>query len=280
MKEVKRKMDYTIESQLIRTLIATAIVACLYLLLNRGLKKVCDRIDDHYYVTTLRKVGQNFIQYSFFLIYLVYIISVFVNVAQIVFVVAAFILTLMFILKSKIVSIVTGLYRILSGIISVNDDVIINGTVKGTVREISLNTIKIFGDENSVTVLDHTEIKTIEKLFKGLKEVKATAIISFREDPEKVEDILIKLTTKINEKFSSYLIKVDEEKMLEKFTYEGITKLNSGYQGIEYTIRGTVYSDDYDDIKRKIDRELAICIYKNRLKVFEQNVFFKTRAEK
>lgn len=273
-------MDYMIESQLIRTLIATAIVVCLYFLLNRKLKNICDRIDDHYYVTMLRRVGQSSIQYGFFLIYLVYIISVFVNVAQVVLVVAAFVITLMFILKTKIISFATGLYRILTGIISVNDDVVINGNVKGTVREISLNTIKIFGEDNSVTALDHAEVKTIEKLFKGLKEVKATAIISFREDPEKVEDILIKLATKINEKFSSYLIKVDEEQPLEKFTYEGITKLNSGYQGIEYTIRGTVYSDDYEDIKRKIDRELAICIYKNKLRVSEHNVFFKTRAEK
>jgi small conductance mechanosensitive channel len=164
-------------------------------------------------------------------------------------------------------------------IIATDDEVILNNEHKGTVREITLNTVKIFKGTNSVLTMSHSEIKTIEKIFEGYTPIYTSIVLSYREDPEKAEDILIKLTEKLNEKYKDYLTKDEEGNVKEPFVYKGIVTLNADYQGIKYSIKGLVHTRDAEEIQRKLDRELAICCHRNSLKTTEQNVFYKTRSE-
>ncbi len=219
------------------------------------------------------------IKYVFLTIFFLYTINFFIDGKLLAAIITLIACTLLFIFKKQIVSIVVGFYRVANKVIAVDDKVIINREHKGAIREITLNTVKLFKDNNSVLTMNHSDIHTIEKEFEGLVPLHTSIVLSFREDPEKAEEVFIRLTEKLNEKFKDYLLKNEEGEIVSEFVYEGITELNSNYQGIEYGISGNIHSKDYENLRRKINREVAITCYKNNLKTTEHNVFFKTKAE-
>lgn len=268
----------TIGPELIKFAIVTIIFISLYLGIDKSINSLVKRLDINNQ-NMFEKVGRTITHYSFFFIYLFYVLNFFIDVRLFGLVFALLIISLLFVFRKQVVSFVIGYYRIMNKVVAVNDYVVINDSHRGTVREVTLNTVKLFKGSNAVLTMPHYEIKSIEKEFEGLAPIKTKIVLSNRQDPEMAESVLIKLTEKMNEKFKDYLLKNEEGEIIEPFVYEGITRLNADYQGIEYSIKGNVHTNDYKELRKKLDREMAICCYKNNLKTTEHNVFFKTRLE-
>lgn len=271
-------MNYIVAPELIKCIIVSIIFISFYLGIDKGINRLVTRIDDNN-KKMVEKIGKIVNQYVFFLIFFLYGMNFIVDIQLFVTVLVLVVITLMFIFKKQITSFVVGIYRIMNNVMVVNDRVVINNEHIGTVREVTLNTVKVFKGYNAVVTIPHSEIKTIEKTFEGITPIETSVTISFREDPEKVESTLIQLTDKLNEKYKDYLLKTVDGVIEQPFKYYGIENLNEEYQGIKYSIKGMVHSKDLEHLQRKIDREMAIYCYKNHLKTPEHNVFFKTRYE-
>lgn len=264
--------------ELIKFAIVTIIFISLYLGVDKSINSLVERLDNNN-KNMFEKVVRSITHYLFFFVYLFFVLNYFIDIKVFGLVLALLFLSLLLVFRKQVVSFVIGYYRIMNKVVAVNDNVVINDLHKGTIREVTLNTVKLFKGSNSVLTMPHHEIKSIEKEFEGLAPIKTKVILSNRQDPEVAESILIKLTEKLNEKFKDYLLKDEEGEIVEPFVYEGITRLNADYQGIEYSIIGNVHTNDYKELRKKLDREMAICCYKNNLKTTEHNVFFKTRLE-
>lgn len=272
-------MDYMFSPQIFKFFMASILIIIIYLNVNKYIGVAAGKLDEKNR-KIFEKVTGSIVQYFAFFVYFLYVINLFYSAAILSVTAPLVILVTLLVFKKQIVSVVLGYYRIVSNKLAVDDQIILNNKDEGVLTEVGLANVSYVSNETkNVVTLSHNEIVSIEKMGEYVP-VKTSVVISFREDPEKVEDVLIKLTERINEKFREYLKTDEDGNSIEPFVFKGIKNLNEEHHGIRYEIEGFVQRVQKEEVERKVNRELAICCYKNNLRLSELNVFYKTKLDK
>ncbi|MDU9693218.1 mechanosensitive ion channel [Priestia aryabhattai] len=258
-------MNYIMTPQIINFLIVTVVCIFIYLGVNRHIESISRKLNgDNKNLVEGKLKALN--QLIVFIIYFFYILDFFVDVkvcaASLVVLVVATLITF----KNQINSQAKGYFTIVNNDIAVNDEVIINNKYKGRVQSITLSSVEVLDISGEKLIISHSEINLIQRFPKEYRNVTVSVVLSTDENPEKVEDIFIKLMEKLNEKFKDYLFQGPERLETATFIYEGITNLNTNNQGTEYCISGKVKPFKVEEIQKKLNREIAVCCYKNQLK--------------
>ncbi|MEH7306745.1 mechanosensitive ion channel family protein [Neobacillus drentensis] len=177
--------------------------------------------------------------------------------------------------QSIIKDILSGVFLIYEKQLHKGDFITINNTFNGTVVDIGLRFLKIREWSGKVLTISNGEVKQIHNFNIEQMRVIERVVVSYRENPERVFDVLEMAVDKINEQHEDCL-KLDPTNCpVEPFKVYGMTTINSGYRGIEYTITGLVDDAYYWDAATEARRIIAQTLYDYEIKLAEDTMLLK-----
>jgi small-conductance mechanosensitive channel len=177
--------------------------------------------------------------------------------------------------QSLIKDILSGIFLIYEKQLHKGDFITINNTFNGTVVDIGLRFVKIREWSGKVLTISNGEVKQIHNFNIDQMRVIERVVVSYRENPERVFEILEIACESINEVHQPCL-KLDHSNCpIEPFKVYGITTINSGYRGIEYTVTGLVDDAYYWDAAKGARRILAQTLFDNQIKLAEDTMLVR-----
>ncbi len=177
--------------------------------------------------------------------------------------------------QSLIKDILSGIFLIYEKQLHKGDFITINNTFNGTVVDIGLRFVKIREWSGKVLTISNGEVKQIHNFNIDKMRVIERVVVSYRENPERVFEILEIACENINEVHKPCL-KLDHSNCpIEPFKVYGITTINSGYRGIEYTVTGLVDDAYYWDAAKGARRIIAQTLFNYQIKLAEDTMLVR-----
>ncbi|MBT2733796.1 mechanosensitive ion channel family protein [Bacillus sp. ISL-7] len=177
--------------------------------------------------------------------------------------------------QSLIKDILSGIFLIYEKQLHKGDFITINNTFNGTVVDIGLRFLKIREWSGKVLTISNGEVKQIHNFNIDQMRVIERVVVSYRENPERVFEILEIACEKINEVHKPCL-KLDHSNCaIEPFKVYGMTTINSGYRGIEYTVTGLVDDAYYWDAAKEARRIIAQTLFDYEIKLAEDTMLLR-----
>lgn len=177
--------------------------------------------------------------------------------------------------QSIIKDILSGIFLIYEKQLHKGDFVTVNNIFNGTVEDIGLRFLKVREWSGKLLTISNGEVKQIQNYNIDRMRVIERIVISYRENPEHVFSILELACEKINEVNQAYLKLDFENNVVEPFQVYGMTSINTGFRGIEYTIIGLVEDVHYWLAGREARRILAQFLFDHEIKLAEDTLFVK-----
>lgn len=177
--------------------------------------------------------------------------------------------------QSLIRDILSGIFIIYEKQLHKGDFITINNTFNGTVIDIGLRFLKIREWSGKVLTISNGEVKQIHNFNIDQMRVIERVVVSYRENPEKVFDILEIACEKINEVHKPCL-KLDHTNCaVEPFKVYGMTTINAGFRGIEYTVTGLVDDAFFWDAAKGARRIIAQTLFDYEIKLAEDTMLVR-----
>ena len=177
--------------------------------------------------------------------------------------------------QSLIKDILSGIFLIYEKQLHKGDFITINNTFNGTVVDIGLRFLKIREWSGKVLTISNGEVKQIHNFNIDQMRVIERVVVSYRENPERVFEILEIACEKMNEVHKPCL-KLDHSNCaIEPFKVYGMTTINSGYRGIEYTVTGLVDDAYYWDAAKGARRIIAQTLFDYEIKLAEDTMLLR-----
>jgi moderate conductance mechanosensitive channel len=177
--------------------------------------------------------------------------------------------------QSIIKDVLSGIFLIYEKQLHKGDFITINNTFNGTVVDIGLRFLKIREWSGKVLTISNGEVKQIHNYNIDQMRVIERVVVSYRENPERVFEILERACEKINEENQSCLKLDDTSCAIEPFKVYGMTTINAGYRGIEYTVTGLVDDALYWDAGKEARRIIAQTLYDYEIRLAEDTMLLK-----
>lgn len=174
--------------------------------------------------------------------------------------------------QSLIKDILAGMFIIYEKQLHQGDFITINNTFHGTVEEIGLRSLKIREWSGKLLTISNGEIKQIHNYNIDRMRVIERVVISYREDPDIVWQVLEEACEKINMEFESCLKRDSLNEIIEHFQVFGITSLNGQFRGYEYTIIGLVDDQFYWSTAKGARRIIAKALFGANINLAESRV--------
>ncbi len=177
--------------------------------------------------------------------------------------------------QSLIKDILSGIFLIYEKQLHQGDFITINNTFNGTVVDIGLRFLKIREWSGKVLTISNGEVKQIHNFNIEQMRVIERVVVSYRENPERVFEILEIACEKINDLHKPCL-KLDHSNCaVEQFKVYGMTTINAGYRGIEYTVTGLVDDAFYWDAAKGARRIIAQTLFDYEIKLAEDTMLLR-----
>ncbi|HYK73279.1 MAG TPA: mechanosensitive ion channel family protein [Pseudoneobacillus sp.] len=177
--------------------------------------------------------------------------------------------------QSLIKDLLAGIFLIYEKQLHKGDFITVNNTFNGTVEDIGLRYLKVREWSGRLLTISNGEIKQIHNYNIHRMRVIERIVVSYRENPETIFEILEKACGKINEK-NGECLKLDTENCpIEPFQVYGMTSINASFRGIEYTITGLVDDEDYWDAGKEARRIIAQTLYDHGIRMAEDTMLVK-----
>lgn len=176
--------------------------------------------------------------------------------------------------QSLIRDILAGMFLIYERQLHQGDFITINNTFNGTVEEIGLRSLKVREWSGKLLTISNGEIKQIQNYNIDRMRVIERVVISFRENPERVWAALQKACDILNAQYGQCLKRDLTDCVIEPFQIYGMTSLNVGFRGYEYTITGLVDDPLYWNTGKEARRVIAQVLYGEGIGLAEELVYF------
>jgi small conductance mechanosensitive channel len=174
--------------------------------------------------------------------------------------------------QSLIKDILAGIFLIYERQLHQGDVVTVNNTFNGTVEELGLRSLKIREWSGKLLTISNGEVRQIQNFNIEFMRITEQVVISFKENPERVIQVLDEVCRELNEELKDSLKKDSFGQDIEPFQVHGITNLNSVNRGIELTVKGVVNDDDYFQCSLYARRLIARKLYENDVQMLEEAV--------
>lgn len=182
--------------------------------------------------------------------------------------------------QTLISDIFTGFFLLFEKQFQKGDFVHINDELEGgTVEELGFRVVKIRQLNGKLMVVPNGQIKKVVNGNINKRRIFESVVISYREDPEKIKNLLEEVCAELNEKHNEILIKDDNGEIVEEYRYNGLSSLDSNMYGYKYTIVATIIDTEYAVTVREVKQLLAQKIYDNKIKMPEQQMYYQTRVK-
>ena len=195
--------------------------------------------------------------------------------------------------QSLIKDVLTGFFLIFERQFQKGDFIHFNENADGgTVEEVGLRIVKIRLVNGKLVTIPNGEIRKVINGNVEIRRVMESVVVSYREDPKKIVQILEEVCDKLNEVHKDKLKMIetiDENDNLvvkhqetetdlfaELFCFYGMSSLDTTPHGYRYTISATVEDIHYLEVSRSAKLMIAQTFYDKGIRMGETNVRYRT----
>lgn len=229
---------------------------------------------------TIESVFKNTSNYVVFFIIVIAAIEPFIDIKNLLVAGGVIGIVIGFGAQSAIKDVLYGFFFLFEGQFKKGDFVHINGSLDGgTVEELGFRAVKIRLLNGKLMTVSNGEIREVVNGNIGKRRISESIIVSFREDPAYVQQLLEQVCVELNEKHEEYLLRDKEtNEVVEAYRVYGLSSIDASPLGFRFSIVATTTDKDYLVAVQETKYLLATTLYNERIKMPEQNVFYQTRA--
>ena len=170
--------------------------------------------------------------------------------------------------QSLIQDIVSGIFIVFDDYFGVGDTVIIDG-FRGTIVEVGLKTTKLQDFGGNIKSITNSSISTVVNMSRMRSIASVTLSVSYNEDVERVEALIIEEIEKLKEKIPN---------ILEGPWYKGIDSISAS--SVDFLVICFVSEDNRFQVTRDLKREFYLMFKKNNILIPYTQVTINSEDEK
>ncbi|MCM3587447.1 mechanosensitive ion channel family protein [Mesobacillus maritimus] len=178
--------------------------------------------------------------------------------------------------------ILAGFFMIFEEQFQRGDFVHINGEIDGgTIEDLGFRVVKVRLLNGKLMTVPNGEIRKVENGNVEKRRIFESVIVSFKENPARIEQLLHELCEDLNELHKDYL-KVDPmtSEYVEKYQVHGLSSLDVSPLGFKFSIKATVKDNDYLTAAQETKKLLAQKIYDHQIQMPTQQVVLQAQPER
>ncbi len=180
--------------------------------------------------------------------------------------------------QGLIKDVLSGVFLLYEKQLDKGDFITVNNTYNGTVEEIGLRFLKVREWSGKLLTISNGEIQQIQNYNIENMRVIERVVVSFRENPEEVFKLLEQTCVQLNDSLQAYL-KTNNEQVIEPFQVYGMTSLNAGFRGYEYTIIGLVDDAHFWTAAKETRRIVAQAMFDHDILMAEGQLIVQNNQE-
>ncbi len=160
------------------------------------------------------------------------------------------------------------------------DFVHVNGEIDGgTVEDMGFRVVKIRLLNGKLMTVPNGEIRKVENGNVERRRIFESVIVSFQENPAKIEELLAEVCEELNQKQISYLKTDINGEYLEPYQVHGLSSLDSSPYGLRFSIKATVSDEHYMEAAQQAKRLIAQKMYDNHICLASQQFSIQDRQK-
>jgi moderate conductance mechanosensitive channel len=170
--------------------------------------------------------------------------------------------------------ILAGFFMIFEEQFQRGDFVHINGELEGgTIEDLGFRVVKVRLLNGKLMTVPNGEIRKVENGNVEKRRIFESVIVSFKENPSRIEALLQEVCEELNEQHQEYLKKdhVTGE-YVEIYQVHGLSSLDVSPLGYRFSIKATVSDDYYLEAAQQTKKRLAQKIYDEKILMPTQQV--------
>ncbi len=157
--------------------------------------------------------------------------------------------------QSLIQDVISGLFIVFDDYFAVGDMVIIDG-FRGTIVDVGLKTTKLQDFGGNIKSITNSSILTVVNMSRLRSVASVTLSVSYNEDVERVEALIIKEIEEIKNKVPN---------IIDGPWYKGIDSISAS--SINFLVVCFVNEDNRFQVTRDLNREFYLCFKKNKVQI-------------
>jgi len=170
--------------------------------------------------------------------------------------------------------ILAGFFMIFEEQFQRGDFVHLNGELEGgTIEDLGFRVVKIRLMNGKLMTVPNGEIRKVENGNVEKRRIFESVIVSFNENPSRIEELLQEVCDELNESHKEFL-KVDYRtgEFVEVYQVHGLSSLDVSPLGFKISVKATVGDDHYLVASQQTKKLLAQKIYDNKILMPTQQV--------
>ncbi|WP_428912289.1 mechanosensitive ion channel family protein [Niallia sp. Krafla_26] len=177
--------------------------------------------------------------------------------------------------------ILAGFFMIFEKQFERGDFVHINGELDGgTIEDLGFRVVKIRLMNGKLMIVPNGEIRKVENGNVEKRRIFESVLVSFNENPSRIEQLLQEVCDELNETAKEYL-KVDPHtgEYVEIYQVHGLSSLDVSPLGYKFSVKATVNDDHYLEASQMTKKRLAQKIYEQKILMPTQQIVLQQREK-
>ena len=170
--------------------------------------------------------------------------------------------------QALIQDVISGLFIVFDDYFAVGDTVIIDG-FRGTIIDIGLKTTKLQDFGGNIKSITNSSILTVVNMSRLRSVATVTLSVSYNEDIERVEALIIKETEELKKKVPN---------IVDGPWYKGIDNITAS--SVDFLVMCFVMEENRFQVTRDLKREFYLCFKKNNVQIPYPQVTVNPEDEK
>ena len=170
--------------------------------------------------------------------------------------------------QALIQDVISGLFIVFDDYFAVGDTVIIDG-FRGTIVDIGLKTTKLQDFGGNIKSITNSSILTVVNMSRLRSVVSVTLSVSYNEDVERVEALILKEIEELKEKVPN---------IIDGPWYKGIDNISAS--SVDFLVMCFVMEENRFQVTRDLKREFYLCFKKNDIQIPYTQVTVNPEDEK
>ena len=139
--------------------------------------------------------------------------------------------------------------------------------------------VKIRLVNGKLMTVPNGEIRKVENGNVERRRIFESVIVSFQENPARIEELLNEVCDELNQNHSMYLKTDINGDYLEPYQVHGLSSLDSSPYGYRFSIKATVSDEYYIEASQLAKKVMAQKIYDNRICLASQHFAVQDRKQ-
>lgn len=264
------KLDYLFEMRITKLILVFLILKCCLWLLKRIINKRFVNFIDEKRENTFKNMLYSIASYGSMLVFIFYAITLYVtDFGNLVLGASMIGASLAIGARSVVKDMIIGIINLTEQQFNTGDEVTINSTHQGKVEEVGLRLIKIRMANGELFSIGYGDIKTVQNSHKEKLRINQKIRVKLSEEPEIVLQKLNKFCDMLNEMYSCYLLRDEDNSIIEPYRIIGLTDFNVNGLGHEFSLYATIDPKEAFEAKCVVKLQLSQYCYQENIMLSE-----------